>query len=283
MSGGSSGPSTTTTISKSEPPEYVKPYSIEMMNRAGELSNRPFQTYGGQRIADMTPYQMMGLDMTAQRALSGSPVMNAAQGSLQNTLAGGYMSPDSNPYMASMASAIGDQFNRTVGAQNASLMRTQGAFGNTGLSEKMSMDNGQLAGQLTNLYGQNYSAERQRQMQAAQLSPQMAAADYQDAQNLIGAGDAYRTYHQDLLNQGFADWQAAQNGPYQQLDVLANAIRTSMGGGGTSTSTAPNPYQGSRMASMIGGGLAGYGIGQMQGWNPYMSAGLGAVGGGLLM
>jgi len=276
MSGGGSAPSTTTTISKSEPPEYVKPYSIEMMNRSAELANNPIAQYGGQRIAGMDSRQQLGLDMTTQRAIAGSPVMNSAKSNMQSTLNGDYLDANSNPYMAQMAKTVGDD----VQTRMAAMGRGSGSgMTNSGWQEATARG---MTDSLGNLYGQNYANERSRQMQAAQLAPQYAQADYQDAQNLIGAGDAYRTYNQDLLNQQYQDWQTAQNAPYQQLDVLANGIRTSMGGGGTNTSTGPNPYQANRMAGMIGGGLAGYGISQMAGGNPYLYSGAGAVAGGLL-
>ena len=55
---------------------------------------------------------------------------------------------------------------------------------------------------------------------------------------------------------------AEQQHPYQQLDLLANAIRTSMGGGGTNVTSAPNAYQPNSTAQMIGTGLTMGGLAQ---------------------
>lgn len=281
--GGGSGGGDSTTKTVSEPPAYVKPYAIELMNRSAGLSHRPYTAYEGQRIADFTPQHAQGLQMIQDRAIQGSPVMNATQNMMTDTASGRYLTPDSNPYLSQMADAIGQQYNMTTGAQNASMQRTAGAFGNSGLNQKMAMDNYGLAGQLANLYGQNYQAERTNQMRAGMFAPQLASADYQDMQNLLGVGDILRDQNQQVLNQNYENWQQAQNWPYQQLDVLANGIRTSMGGGGTTVSSAPNAYQSNRTAGMIGGGLAGYGLANASGGavNPYLGAAGGALFGGM--
>jgi hypothetical protein len=132
--------------------------------------------------------------------------------------------------------------------------------------------------QMQNLLGA-YNAERTNQLRTQGFAPQMAESDYRDAQAMLGVGDIAREYTQSKLNEQYGQWQAAQNWPYQQLDVIANAIRTTMGGGSTTTTSAPNAYQSNRMASAIGGGLAGYGLADAMQWsNPGM---YGLLGGGL--
>lgn len=271
--GGSSQPSTTTTISKSEPPAYVQPYSEQLMTRAGELSNAPYQQYTGQRIAGLTPEHQTALQGITQRASQGSPLMNATQDMMTQTASGSYLNPESNPYLQGQVQAAQRDVMTGLGAQN------RAAFGNTGMDY---ITGKALADATNNVYAQNYNNERTNQMRAAMFAPQLAAADYTDYQNLLGVGDIYRDNTQEQLNQQYQDWTQQQQWPYQQLDVLANAIRTSMGGGGSSVTSAPNAYQSNSTASMIGGGLAGYGIGQAAGINPYLSAGGGALLGGLL-
>lgn len=121
-----------------------------------------------------------------------------------------------------------------------------------------------------------YQAERNNQMQGMQFAPQIAAEDYKDLQALMGAGDVMRSYQGEKLAEQQANWMAEQQWPYQQLDVLANALRTTMGGGGTTTVTEPNPYQPSRYASAIGGGALGYSGAQAMGMSPWMGGLIGA-------
>ena len=145
----------------------------------------------------------------------------------------------------------------------------------------MAMDNGQLAGQLSNLYGQNYNNERTNQLSAMQFAPQMQNMGYTDAKQLLGAGDIQRSYVQDLFNQQYGDWQAAQNQPFANLDTLQRTISGSIGNAGVSTQTAPNPYRANPFASMIGGGLSGAGLGSALFGNTggLVGAGLGAASG----
>lgn len=272
--GGSSQPTTTTTISKSEPPAFVQPWSTQLMERGAALSNNPYTPYTGQKIADQAAETGMGLDMTAQRAMNGSPLMKATQQNQLDTVNGAYMSPDSNPYLkANVDRALGDVQTRINSQFN------NANYGTTAHQETLARAMGDQANQL---YGANYANERTNQMRSAMFAPQLAQQDYADASALLGVGDARRSLTQEGLNQQLADWTEAQQDPYKKLDTLASTIATASGGYANSSSSAPNPYQTSPVAGMIGGGLAGYGLGNaMGGYGGYGAAG-GALLGGLL-
>ena len=89
--------------------------------------------------------------------------------------------------------------------------------------------------------------------------------------------------NQSILDQGYNNWLEAKNYPYQQLDVMGNAIRTTMGGGGTTTMTGPNPNQSSPLGSAVGGAALGYGLAGMApaawGLTGPVGAGIGAAAG----
>ena len=276
--GGGGGGSQTVTQTQ-QLPAYAQPYAIDLMERGSALSNREYNPYQGQRIADLNSNQNAGIQMTQNQALGGFQGQQDVGDLYQQTIRGDFLTPDSNPYLQATADSIGRDFNRTVGAQNASMQRTAGAFGNSGLAQKMSMDNAGLAGQLNNLYGQNYANERSNQLSALQLAPVMQNMGYTDAKQLIGAGDIQRSYVQDLLNQQYGDWQGAQNQEAANLDILQKAISGSIGNAGTSMQTSPNPYQANPFASMIGGGLSGAALGGQLFGNSTMGAAAGALGG----
>jgi len=141
----------------------------------------------------------------------------------------------------------------------------QAAQGNAALEEAM-------RGRQQGAYGD----ERGRQLQSMLFAPQFAESDYRDAQALLGTGDVLKNQQQSGLNYDYDQWLAQQQWPYQQLDVLANAIRTSMGGGGSTVTSSPNAYQSSPTAGAIGGGLAGYGIADQMGFSNPMLYGLGS-------
>jgi len=136
----------------------------------------------------------------------------------------------------------------------------------------------------------NFQAERARQMQAAGMLPGMSQSGYRNAQALLGIGDAIQGQNQGQLDIAYQNWMNQQNQPYQSLDVMGNAIRTLMGGGGTTTQTGPNPYQRNSTASALGGALGGAGLASSLGasmsgaglagpWGLAAGAGLGLLGG----
>jgi hypothetical protein len=278
--GGGGGGSQTVTQTQ-QLPKYAQPYAIQLMERGAGLSNKEYTPYQGQRIAELNNNQNTALGMTANQAMNGFQGQGDVGDLYQRTVRGDYLTPDSNPYLRATADAIGTDFNRTVGAQNASMQRTAGAFGNSGLQQKMSMDNAGLAGKLNDLYSNNYNMERSNQLQAMQLAPQMQNMGYTDAKQLLGVGDIQRSYTQDLLNQNLSDWTAAQNQPYANLDILQKAISGSIGNAGTSMQTSANPYQANGYASMLGGGLTGAALGSALFGNntgTALGAGAGALG-----
>jgi len=267
--GGSSAPSSTTTVTKQELPAYAQPYAEQLLSRGTALSQEGYQPYTGQRIADMTPETQAGLAMQTSRALSGSPAVQAAQQAVTDTAAGRYLDPTSNPgYQTAMRDVqgrINNQFSRP------------GSFGGTAHQEVLTRGLGDTAAQL-------YSGERLNQLRAAGMAPQLAQQDYADATALLQAGDVYGQREQDLLNLGYENWAQQQNFPFQQLDVLSNALAGSTGGRSTTIGSGSAPVQYNRAANVLGGGLLGAGLGSMApsalgGYAPWLGAGLGALGG----
>lgn len=271
MSGGGGG-GDTTSVSKVEPPDAVKPYLDPFMRQAANLAGQPYQAYGGQRIAGFAPEQEAGLQLTAQRALQGAPDINASRLNLTQTMNGAYMSPDSNPYLKQMADTALDQVQGRVN----STMRGTGGYGGSAHTETLARSLGDTA---ANIYGTNYNNERTNQMRGMAFAPQMQNIDYQDLQALSGAGDARQQLSQQYLNQGYDNFLEAKNYPYQQLDVMGNAIRATMGAGGTTSTTGPNPNQSSPVASALGGAALGSSVGSMLGFaGPWGAVAGGAAG-----
>ena len=53
----SSAPAAPTSTSQTTIPEYAKPYAEKMLGKSEALTESPYQTYGGQRMATSTPEQ----------------------------------------------------------------------------------------------------------------------------------------------------------------------------------------------------------------------------------
>lgn len=279
MSGGGSSqqqqPAYTSSTQTKEIPAWAQPSAINLLNRGETLSNQPYQSYDGQRVAGMTGDQTAGINMVRDLATNGTPGINAANQNYADTMNGTYLNPASNPYLQSTVNqALGDVQTKVNSQFNNS------NYGTTAHQETMART---MADAANNAYGQNYQAERLNQIRGQALAPQMNSLAYGNAQNLIGVGDIARQEQQDQLNINYADWAAQQNQPYKQLDVLANALGAAVNGQGNVSSAGyqqTNPYTTNRYANTLGGALAGGSIGSMLNING--GAGYGAAAGGLL-
>lgn len=267
--GGKGGGGDTTTVQKSDPWVGVQPYIRRGLARNEQVSNNPFQFYNGDTIAGFSPEQELGMNMQTQRALAGSPTLNAANRNITSTLQGNFLSPDSNPFLkGTVDQALGDVQTRVNSQFNNS------NFGGSAHQEMLTRD---LGNQANNLYGQNYSMERNNQLQAATQAPSLAASDYQDAAMLQGVGAQRQGLAQSYLNDARSQFDLAAQWPYIQNDRNLNGISVGMGTGGTSTTTQQLP-ESSRLAGAVGGGLTGYGVASTLGMaNPWLGAAGGAV------
>lgn len=246
-------PSTTQTTTRNELPTYAQPYSQELLTKGAEVANRPYEQYSGDRIAPLSAEQQLGITGTMNRAQQGNAAVNAGQSMLGNTLSGQYLNPNSNPFFRN---TVDTAMNQAQGAVNAQFNRP-GSWGSSAHEGVMS---GTLGGIANQMYSQNYQNERANQMNAANQALGYGQADYNDLNAMLGVGDTTRQYQADLLGQQYNNWLEQRNYPLQQLDILGNAINMSVGNQGSTLSTAPNPYQSNNAATLMGAGLAGYGL-----------------------
>lgn len=256
---GSSGGGTTTT--RTEPPDYVKPYATDYLTQAGNVANLPYTPYTGARIADFTPDQNLGFGMTQANAIGSFQAGQDANRTLADTINGKYLTADSNPYLKG---AVDQALQGVQGKVNS-----QFAGQNYGGSAHEQLLAQQLADTSLPIYAQNYQNERNNQLAASQYAPGLSNTNIA---NLNASGLQQQTMNQNLNDLAYNEYQQALNYPYQQLNVLQGALGTSSGYGNT---TGPNPNQTNRTASALGGAAAGAGIGSTFG--PYGTA----IGGGI--
>ena len=256
MGGGS--PSNTTTTTIAELPEFAQPYQEQLLEQGAALAGNPYESYGGQMIAGFDPAHTQGMESVMSRATAGSPYMDAAQQygvSQMNGEMNPYVNDIINQNAQDMTSAYNDITSPYFTGQDVA----SGAFGNSGLQEarlNSMSDLTQNVGEMANnvRYGA-WNDQQNRGMSAMGFAPQMAEADYMDADKMMGVGDMLRDYEQSQLNQQYGDWQSEQMWPYQQLDLLSNTLRGAVAGGGSTTTSAPNAYASNPYANILGGGL----------------------------
>lgn len=282
--GGGSGGGDSTSTTKMEPAAEVKPYLSPFLSQAWNATQQPYQSYQGQRIANLTPEQYMGAGLTSAQALNGFQGQGDAFNNYAATMRGDFMNPDSNHWLqANAQKAMGDISSAyrsgTKPTTDAAFSRA-GAFGGSSWQQAVANNERQLGDALGNaanqFYGQNYLNERNNQMQGLNMLPTMQNVGYTDAQKLTAVGDNFRQYQQDLLNSQYGDWQEYQNHPYKMMDIFGNQLRATMGAGGSSSTSQSGGYKPSGFASALGGGMAGYAMGGPVG------AAIGGLGGLLL-
>jgi len=197
--------------------------------------------------------------------------LNSNLRDMASTLAG-----QQNPYLQGV---IDQQMNKANSAMSGGGRYGSGAHSAAiaqAIAPTLAQDYMQRQGMAADIYSQGL----QRAGQAAQLTPTLDDARFGNLDRLMGIGAQQRSYDQALLDQQLKLWNAQQARPWEQLSRM-NAIQGQAGGlGGTQVTSSPGATQPSTMQKILGGGLAGAGIGSSFGGPA--GAGIGALGGGLL-
>lgn len=279
--GNKSSKNSGTQVSKQELPDFLQPYAPEYAQRVQDVANLPYNEYGYNRVAPFTEDTLAGMDMARNAANYNQPLWDQAQGELSKTMSGAYLSPDSNPYLKgtydAAASRMADAYKNGTGAQTNAAAGFGGAFGGSAQAELQGQQSrafGDSLGQFANnLYGQNYQAERGRQLGAVQAMPSFAGArqafDFGNANALNSIGQQQQALGQNYLNADFAQFDEARNYPRQQLDVFASMFNPNLGRTASATQSI-NP-----MLGALGGAAGGLGMarsfGLLGGGNPFAS------------
>ena len=258
MSGGSK---TQTTTNQTVIPEEVKPLLSDYLQRASDLSKQPGTVYGGQRVADMTDLQKAGMSDMWGQARNSYGGIDAARTGLMGVAAGqGY---DQNPYFdATVQKSMGDitrNYQEAIAPQTNANFARAGAFGGSAwqqANERNQRGLGEALGNTSNaMRSGNYQIERQNQMQAYGLLPQVSQAGMGVAKNMYNMGAQGQAQDQALLSAGQQAFMEQQQAPTNQLGILGNAVGVGMGGAGQST-TGANPNYRSPFQTALGlGGM----------------------------
>lgn len=218
--GGGGGGSTSTSTPVIA--EEFKPLANLYTQQATQLANTPWQAYGGQRYADLNNTQQAGIGMIQDRAMNGSATMGNAESNLNKFIQGG----NTNPYLDQMVQKAQDSVKSNF---NTSAVNS-GSFGNSGLQQQYAAG---LTDVATQMYGNAYNTDQSNRMQAIGMAPTFGNAAYQDAGQLINAGNLQQQQQQNNLDFGFQQYQDAQNTPYKKLQTIGGVVGQAQG----STST----------------------------------------------
>jgi hypothetical protein len=237
-SGGNSGGTQTT---RAEPWDGQQAYLRDVFSQAQALSRTPQPFYPGRTYAAPAAETLAAQQLQARRAAAGSPVANAATRNLAGTLDGSYLRAG-NPYFGAML----DRTATALLPRIDSHFESAGRYGSGAYARASASALTDAASRLA--YG-DYAQERQNQLRAAALAPDLAQQDYLDLAKLAEVGAAKEDLQQQAINEAMNRYTAAQNEPWQRLARYAALVQGNYGG---TTTTA---YSGPRRT--LGQGLLG--------------------------
>lgn len=220
--GGGGGGGQSTTVQSI--PDELKPLANAYTQTAIGLNNTPYEAYGGQRYADLNGVQMAALNKTADRAMQGSETINNAEAALNQNIQGGQTNPYLDQMVGKAQDSVRSQFN--TGAVNS------GSFGNAGLQQQFQEGLGDVA---TQMYGQAYDADKQRQMQSIGMAQQFGNQAYDDAGKLMAAGQTLQDQQQQNLDFQYQQDQARKDDPYKKLAGMSGVFGSNLGQSASTT------------------------------------------------
>ena len=248
-------------------------------------SSQP-QFFPGSTVVPFSPESSQALAQMKERATTGNPLLPQAQQYASQSLGGDFLqgNPFFNQAFQAQVKPMVEQYRDVLVPGISSAFSAGGRFGpNAAMGTAQGQAADSLSRALSDTAGklafQNYGAERGMQQEAAQFAPALAQADYIDPAQLGAVGAARETQAGSELNDLIQRWNFGQNSQANKLGQYMGLVGGGFGSQGASTQTVP--FQRSSPAlGLLGGGLAGAGLGQMLGINPIFGA-LGGAGLGL--
>lgn len=240
--GGGGGGQTQTSQTGIDP--MLKPYITYGLNEAQNLyqSNTP-EYYQGQMYVSPSEQTSQALQANTNRAIAGNPLLPAAQQQQQDVISGQYL--NSNPYFnqalgAASQGAQTSYYDAIKQAQGGASMA--GRYGSGVSADIQNRAATTMANTLANKYGdlayQNYNAERAMQNAAATNAPTLAAADYNDINQLLKSGQAMEGYQQKALDADINKFNYEQNLPYSKLSTYLGSVYGAPQGSVTQSTTS---------------------------------------------
>lgn len=254
---GGGGPDTTTSTTTQDIPEWMKPAAQQYLQTMQGLTmpggQAPTMPGGlNQQVAPFSQAQQTGIEQAIARATGAQPLQAGAEQMAIDTMGGRYLSPESNPYLKDTydqaARAMVDQYQTAVvPGMDAAALRA-GAFGGSAAATAADQARYGLGRNLselaTDIYGQNYQAERQRQVNEQAYVPSLTANAYAPAQQLLTVGGLEQQLARTGLDTAFQNAMRSDQYPLQRLQQFGSALDAARGGAGTSVTVAPNAAQG---------------------------------------
>jgi hypothetical protein len=124
--GGGGGDQKQTTVT--DIPEWAKPYAKETLGKTAALTSAPYQTYGGERVAQFTPLQQQAFGQAGQQQVAGQigqATGIAGLAAQQGLNAGNYQAGSFDPMSVQAPSLQQFQMGPAMGVQGSQLNQYQ--------------------------------------------------------------------------------------------------------------------------------------------------------------
>lgn len=243
-SGGGGGNVTGTQTQMTDLPEWARGYAKSTLEKTQALTDKPYEAYGGERIAGFSPMQLQ-----AQQAAG---KMSAGPEAFSQGV-GAYMSPYMQQVVDVQKREAGRQSD-IMGQQQQAQAAQAGAFGGSRDAIMRAERERNLGQQMDNIQARGSQAAFD---QAANQFRQ-GITQGMDVNRLQSAyGGQEQALRQQGLTQGYQDWQNQQQYPYKQVGFMSDMIR----GLPISQSTTMTSAPGASAANQLGGlGAIGMGL-----------------------
>jgi len=258
MSGGGG----TNTVTRTELDPTMRPYVQYGLSESQRLYQMGAPNYyPGQTYISPSDQTRTALQAAQSRAMTGNPLVPAAQQQMLGTIQGQYLG--ANPYLQQALQPGFDAAQRQYeGGVNQALSNFSkaGRYGSNAMQGALTQSGGDYARALTGAAGalgyQNYGDERARQMAAMGAAPGMAAADYSDISQLMNIGQQTEAYQEMALQDAINRFNFAQQAPYSSLQSFLSGAYGAPSGMQTVT-----PVYRNQLGNVLGGALTGSALG----------------------
>ena len=214
---------TTETITQSGADAFTKPFLQYGMSEAlRQYQAGAPQFFQGQTYAGFTPQTEQALRMQEQRALAGSPLTQQAQATVGSFLGGtGAEGQYVPPAQSGLLTGAIQRALDPVQARVQSQLAQRGRLGSGAAADVMTRALGDVA---ADVGYRDFATQRGLGLQAAQMAPAMAAADYSDIARLQQVGAAREAQEQRGIQEAIQRYQYEQTSPMEQLSRYQNII-----------------------------------------------------------
>ena len=213
-------------------PSYFKEIQERTLRRAEEVGSRPYQAYTGQRIAQLTPEEIMAGNVVSQQILPTAQGLGAIGAKTFDTATmQQYMNPYTNAVIQSTLSDLGETY-----GQQQRAMATQaigaGAFGGSREGVERALGRERYLDQVADVSGrlrqagfesgaQRFAQDRATQLQAAQSQLSGLAGA---AAGLGQYGATARGIEQAGLAEAYRDFIEEREYPAGQIRQMIGAL-----------------------------------------------------------